>query len=63
MIENIMHDMGGIGMYGIISIGIFFGFFAGMLIWTACLKKPYVNTMRTLPLEPETHQEPPEPKE
>ena len=63
MIENIMHEMGGIGMYGIISICIFFGFFLGMLIWTVCLKKPYVNAMRALPLEPETRQEPSEPKE
>ncbi len=58
MIENVMHEMGGIGLYGIISICVFFGFFAGMLLWTACLKKPYVNAMRALPLEPEPHQVP-----
>ncbi len=62
MIENVMHEMGGIGMYGIISICIFFGFFVGMLIWTVCLKKSYVNAMRALPLEPE-NQEPPRTKE
>jgi hypothetical protein len=51
MIENIMHRMGGITGFGIISVCIFFGFFAGMLLWALCLKKSYLNTMRHLPLD------------
>jgi hypothetical protein len=51
MIENVMHQMGGIGIFGIISITLFFAFFTGMLFWTAFLKKPYLNSMRALPLD------------
>jgi hypothetical protein len=53
MIENVMHSLGGVEMFGIISICIFFAFFAGMLIWAACLKQPYLKSMRELPLDGE----------
>lgn len=61
MIENVMNQMGGIGMFGIISICIFFGFFTGMLLWAARLKKPYLNSMRALPLDNEPKRETPPP--
>ena len=51
MIENVMQQMGGIGIFGVISICIFFGFFTGMLLWAARLKKPYLHSMETLPLD------------
>jgi hypothetical protein len=51
MIENVLHDLGGIGLYGVISICLFFGFFAGMVIWVLCLKKSYLTSMRELPLD------------
>ena len=54
MLENVMNKMGGIAAFGIISICIFFAFFAGMLIWAARLKKPYLNSMRGLPFEGES---------
>jgi hypothetical protein len=53
MIENVLHKMGGVGMFGIISICIFFAFFTGMLVWAVCLKKAYLNSMRELPLDSE----------
>jgi hypothetical protein len=53
MIENVLHKMGGVGMFGIISICLFFAFFTGMLLWAACLKKPYLSSMRELPLDSE----------
>ena len=43
--------MGGVGVYGIISICLFFAIFTGVLVWTICLKKPYLKAMRELPLE------------
>jgi len=49
--ENVLHSMGGVGVYGIISICLFFAVFAGVLVWTVCLKKPYLKAMRELPLE------------
>jgi cytochrome c oxidase cbb3-type subunit 4 len=54
MIENVMHHIGGVGMFGIISVLLFFAFFAGMVVWAASLKKPYLNSMRDLPLDQES---------
>jgi hypothetical protein len=49
--ENVLHSMGGVGVYGIISICLFFAIFIGVLVWTICLKKPYLQAMRELPLD------------
>jgi cytochrome c oxidase cbb3-type subunit 4 len=54
MIKNILTHIGGIENYGIISLCLFFVFFAGMLIWACRLKKPYLDTMAGAPLENQT---------
>ena len=51
MIENVLNKMGGVGVYGIISICLFFAVFLGVIVWALCLKKRYVNEMKNLPLE------------
>ena len=51
MFQNIFESLKGIGIYGIISILIFFTFFTGMLVWAFALKKNYLNNMESLPLE------------
>ena len=33
MVENVLSRMGGVGMYGIISICLFFAVFIGVLVW------------------------------
>jgi len=53
MIKNVLQDIGGIGIYGIISICLFFLVFTFMLIWTCFLKKPFLNNMSELPLDGE----------
>ena len=53
MIENVTHSIGGMSLYGVISICLFVAVFAGVLVWTIRLKKSYVNSMRELPLEDE----------
>ena len=53
MIENVMRSIGGTSIYGVISICLFFAFFISVLVWTLCLKQPYLNTMRELPLDGE----------
>ncbi len=53
MLENVLHQIGGVGIFGLISICIFFAFFTGMLIWAAFLKQPYLHSMGELPLEQE----------
>jgi len=37
----------------VISICIFFTVFLGALLWMLSLKRPYLNSMRELPLEEE----------
>jgi hypothetical protein len=50
MIKNVLTHIGGIGMYGVISICIFFAVFLGVLIWMLTLKKSYLKSMGELPL-------------
>jgi hypothetical protein len=42
--------MGGIEGFGIISICMFVGVFTGALIWACFQKKPFMNSMGTMPL-------------
>ena len=51
MIENVLSRMGGVGVYGVISICLFFAVFVGVIVWTLRLKKPYLKAMQELPLE------------
>jgi cytochrome c oxidase cbb3-type subunit 3 len=51
MVENVLSKMGGVGMYGVISILLFFAVFIGVLVWMIRLKKPYLEEMRELPLD------------
>jgi hypothetical protein len=51
MIQNVLHHIGGIGLYGIISICLFFTVFLGVVAWAALLKKPYLKSMSALPLD------------
>ncbi|HTY86470.1 MAG TPA: hypothetical protein VMB80_03320 [Candidatus Acidoferrum sp.] len=51
MIQNILCRIQGVGIYGVISIGIFFAFFAGVLVWAGTRKKSYLKTMGNLPLD------------
>jgi hypothetical protein len=56
MIENVLRDIGGVGLYGIISICLFVGVFVGAVIRVLRLKKGYVDAMSELPLEEGTEQ-------
>jgi hypothetical protein len=51
MIQNILHDIGGIGLYGAISVCLFFLVFSVALVRACLLKKPFLNSMSALPLE------------
>jgi hypothetical protein len=54
MIENVLHHIGGVGNYGVLSIFLFFGCFLAVSLWALRLKKPYLNSMSGLPLEDDT---------
>ena len=51
MIENVLSRMGGVDVYGIISVCLFFAVFIGVLVWMIGLKKSYLQEMGELPLE------------
>ncbi len=55
MIKDVLRDIGGVGIYGVISVILFFLFFTGMLVWAFRLKGSDLNRMRTLPLDSETN--------
>ncbi len=57
MVENVLSKMGGVGVYGVISILLFVGVFIGVLVWMIGLKKSYLEEMRELPLEDATEPE------
>jgi len=50
MIKNVLSDIGGIGLYGVISICLFFAVFTGMLIWAIRMKKTFAQKMSACPL-------------
>lgn len=50
MIRNVLSHIGGVEVYGIISILLFFAFFAGMLVWAFGLKSSHLQAMSRLPL-------------
>jgi hypothetical protein len=50
MIKNVLSDIGGIGVYGIVSICLFFAVFTGMLIRVCRMKKSFAQNMSALPL-------------
>ena len=51
MIKNILEHIGGIGVYGVISICLFFTVFLGALVWVARMKQSHVDSMSVLPLD------------
>ncbi len=60
MIQNVIREIGGIGIYGVISVCLFFTVFTGATLWAFRLKKPFLNSMAMLPLD---DQEDPHPEE
>lgn len=51
MIKNVLSDIGGIGIYGVISICLFVAVFTGAFIWSMLLKKSDLDSRSALPLE------------
>lgn len=51
MIKNVLSDIGGVGIYGVISICLFFAVFTGAFIWSMLLKKSDLDSRSVLPLD------------
>lgn len=61
MIQDVLQRIGGVENYGLISIGLFFACFIGILIWALRLRKSHLQAMAELPLEHDP--EDPQPRE
>jgi hypothetical protein len=53
MIQNVLRALGGIEIYGIISVCLFFVVFLAALIFAITRKKPFCQSMSALPLDDE----------
>jgi hypothetical protein len=53
MIQHLLKEIGGIGLYGVISVCFFFLIFGVTLAWAFALKKPFLKSMESLPLQDE----------
>ena len=53
MIKNILQGIGGIGIYGIVSLCLFFTVFTSALVWTFVQRGSFCKRMGALPLEDE----------
>ena len=51
MFKEVLTEIGGIGLYGIISICLFFAVFTAALVRACLHRKAYVESMSLLPLD------------
>ena len=51
MIQNVIRDMGGIAVFGVISICLFFAVFMTAAIYAFAQRKAFCDRMCALPLE------------
>jgi hypothetical protein len=51
MIQNVLRELGGIGLYGVFSVCLFFLVFTLALVRALMQKKPFVRSMSLLPLQ------------
>ena len=53
MIQHLVSAIGGVVVLGVISVCLFFVVFGVALLWAFCLKKPFLKSMSSLPLQDE----------
>jgi hypothetical protein len=51
MIKNVVQDIGGVGLYGMVSLCLFFSVFAGACLWAFLHDRRFCAAMSTLPLQ------------
>lgn len=49
---NYLESIAGIGVFPLISLGIFFTFFILLIIWAFYVKKEHILEMKNIPFEP-----------
>lgn len=59
MIQNVLHTLGGIDRYGVVSLGLFGLLFAGVLLWAMLQRKSHLDRMARVPLETDSDESSP----
>ncbi len=54
MIKNVLTHLGGIGLYGVVSVCLFFTVFIVALVLALLKKRSFLTHMSTLPLADDT---------
>lgn len=57
MIKNVLQEIGGLGIYALTSLLLFFAVFTGALIWTFLQRAAVCRKMESLPLEEDSGKE------
>ena len=55
MIKNVLQEIGGLGIYALTSLLLFFTVFTGALVWAFLQRASVCEKMRALPLENDTN--------
>lgn len=50
MFQNILHDLGGVALYGVVSICLFFLVFTTALVWAMTRRSTVLREIEQLPL-------------
>lgn len=50
MIRDALMEIGGVGLYGVVSVLLFFTVFGVAMVWAFRLRRPFLDTMGGLPL-------------
>jgi hypothetical protein len=53
MIKNVLSEIGGVGLYGAVSICLFFGVFTGAVLWAFAHRAGFLAAMGEMPLHDE----------
>lgn len=51
MYKEVAQHIPGVSIYPIISLGIFFVFFLGMLLWVWKVDKKFIQKMKNIPID------------
>lgn len=54
MVKNVLQQIGGLGVYALTSLLLFFVVFTGAFVWALCQRASLCARMESLPLEDES---------
>lgn len=55
MVKNVLQEIGGVGIYALVSLLLFFAVFTGALLWAAFQRKSVCARMSALPLDDDSN--------